>query len=433
MDGWLARLAKLLNARPEELGGMIAAFLCAFCMFSSYAILRPIRETMGITSGVSTLPALFWGTFIAMLAVQPVYGWLTSRFRRSTFLPWVYLFFILNILGFHAWFNAQADHTWIARAYFIWVSVFNLFVVAVFWSLMADVFSRDQAGRLFGFIAAGISLGGLFGPFLGQRLVQPLGTINLLLVSAFLLATSLAFLLRVLRWHRRHGENVAAGADRDARLGGTALAAFRQVASSPYLALLALFVLLLTWVSTFLYLEQQAMVAEAFAGRDERTRFFSTIDFWVQVGSLTTQLLLFGRLFRWLGLRTLLVSVPVLMAAGYALLALYPQFAVLVAVMMVRRIGEYSITRPSRDTLYTVVSREERYKAKSLIDTFVYRGGDATAASLHALLKTIGLGVSGIAWFGAAIAGVWAVVAWSLGTRGASLRSRLSPPPRTGS
>lgn len=433
MDGWLARLAKLLNARPEELGGMIAAFLCAFCMFSSYAILRPIRETMGITSGVSTLPALFWGTFIAMLAVQPVYGWLTSRFRRSTFLPWVYLFFILNILGFHAWFNAQADHTWIARAYFIWVSVFNLFVVAVFWSLMADVFSRDQAGRLFGFIAAGISLGGLFGPFLGQRLVQPLGTINLLLVSAFLLAASLAFLLRVLRWHRRHGENVAAGADRDARLGGTALAAFRQVASSPYLALLALFVLLLTWVSTFLYLEQQAMVAEAFAGRDERTRFFSTIDFWVQVGSLTTQLLLFGRLFRWLGLRTLLVSVPVLMAAGYALLALYPQFAVLVAVMMVRRIGEYSITRPSRDTLYTVVSREERYKAKSLIDTFVYRGGDATAASLHALLKTIGLGVSGIAWFGAAIAGVWAVVAWSLGTRGASLRSRLSPPPRTGS
>jgi AAA family ATP:ADP antiporter len=433
VDGWPGRLAGLLNARPEEFGGMLAAFLCAFCMFSSYSILRPIRETMGITSGVSTLPALFWGTFIAMLAVQPIYGWLTSRFRRSTFLPWVYLFFILNILGFYAWFNAQADHTWIARAYFIWVSVFNLFVVAVFWSLMADVFSRDQAGRLFGFIAAGISLGGLFGPFLGQRLAEPLGTINLLLVSALLLGGSLAFLMRVLHWHRRHGENVAAGADRDARLGGTALAAFRQVASSPYLALLALFVLLLTWVSTFLYLEQQAMVAEVFASRDERTRFFSTIDFWVQAGSLTTQLLLFGRLFRWLGLRALLVSVPLLMAAGYAVLALYPQFAVLVAVMMVRRIGEYSITRPSRDTLYTVVSREERYKAKSLIDTFVYRGGDATAASLHALLKTIGLGVSGIAWFGAAIAGAWAVVAWTLGTRGAALRSRLSPPPRSGS
>ena len=143
---------------------MLLAAICVFFMFSAYSVLRPIRETMGITSGVSTLPALFWGTFVVMLAVQPVYGWLTSRFRRSAFLPWVYLFFVLNILGFYVWFNAQADHTWIARVYFVWLSVFNLFVVAVFWSLMADVFNREQAGRLFGFIAAGISLGGLAGP-----------------------------------------------------------------------------------------------------------------------------------------------------------------------------------------------------------------------------------------------------------------------------
>ena len=167
---------------------------------------------MGLTSGVETLPALFWGTFVAMLAVQPVYGWLTSRFRRTVFLPWVYLFFILNIVCFYAWFNAQDDHTWIARVYFVWVSVFNLFVVAVFWSLMADVFTREQAGRLFGFIAAGLSLGGLFGPFLGKQLAQPIGTINLLLVSAVLLAVGLGFMLAVLRWHRRHGT-------RDARRG----------------------------------------------------------------------------------------------------------------------------------------------------------------------------------------------------------------------
>src|SRR5262245_52072335 len=152
------RLASTINARREELPGLLAAFACVFFMFSSYAILRPIRETMGLTSGVETLPALFWGTFVAMLAAQPLYGWLTSRFRRPVFLPWVYLFFIANILAFYAWFNAQADHTWIARVYFIWVSVFNLFVVAVFWSLMADVFTREQAGRLFGFIAAGLSL-----------------------------------------------------------------------------------------------------------------------------------------------------------------------------------------------------------------------------------------------------------------------------------
>lgn len=421
-------LARAINAQPHELGGALAAFVTAFAMFSAYAILRPIRETMGITSGVQTLPALFWGTFVGMLLVQPVYGWLTARFRRSVFLPWVYLFFVLNILGFHAWFNLQADHTWIARAYFIWVSIFVLFVVAVFWSLMADVFSREQAGRLFGFVAAGISTGGLFGPFLAARLAEPIGTINLLLVSAALLTASLGGLLLVLRWHRRHGENHAAGEDLDAGLGGSALAAFRQVASSPYLALIALFVFLLTWVSTFLYLEQQALVAEVFADRDAQTRFFGRLDFWVQAGSLAMQLFLFGRLYRWIGFRALIVLMPVLMLFGFATLALFPTFAVLVAVMFVRRVGEYSLTRPSRDTLYTSVTREERYKAKSLIDTFVYRGGDATSASVHALVKsTFGLGLSGIAWCGALLAAVWGVIAWRLGTRHVA----VSGPPRS--
>ena len=418
-----ARIAGLVNAKPHELAGAFAALACAFAMFSAYSILRPIRETMGITSGVETLPALFWGTFLAMLAVQPVYGWLTSRYRRSVFLPWVYVFFILNILGFYLWFNAQEDHTWIARIYFIWVSVFNLFVVAVFWSLMADVFTREQAGRLFGFIAAGLSLGGLFGPFLGKQLARPIGTINLLLVSAVLLTVALGLLLLVMRWHRRWGENVTPGTDRAEKLGGSALAAFGQVARSPYLAAIALFVFLLTWVSTFLYLEQQALVATTFTDRDSRTEFFNTIDFWVQAGSLAMQLFLFGRLYRWFGFRAMIVSVPLLMTLGYAALALFPGFAVLVGVMMIRRIGEYSITRPSRDTLYTVVTREERYKAKSLIDTFIYRGGDAVSASVHALLKSVfGLGLVGIAWSGAVVAAIWSATAWYLGSRHVAVR-----------
>jgi AAA family ATP:ADP antiporter len=428
-----ARFAAAVTAQPHELGGVLAAFSCVFFMFSSYSILRPIRETMGLTSGVETLPALFWGTFVAMLALQPIYGWLTSRFRRTVFLPWVYLFFILNIVAFYAWFVAQQDHTWISRVYFIWVSVFNLFVVAVFWSLMADVFTREQAGRLFGFIAAGLSLGGLFGPFLGKQLAQPIGTINLLLVSAVLLAIGLAFMLRVLAWHRVHGTTQQPAAegearqDPDANLGGGALAAFRQVASSPYLALIAVFVLLLTWVSTFLYLEQQALVAVTFTDRDARTEFFNTIDFWVQAASLAVQVFLFGRLYRWLGFRALIALVPVAMMLGFTALALVPTFAVLVGVMIVRRVGEYSIARPSRDTLYTVVTREEKYKAKSLIDTFVYRGGDATSASLHALVKsTFGLGLSGIAWIGAGIAAAWALVALRLGTLHLSRRRRTA-------
>jgi AAA family ATP:ADP antiporter len=411
-----ARLAAAIDARPHEFAGVVTAFLCVFCMFSAYAILRPIRETMGITSGVATLPALFWGTFVVMLAMQPLYGWLTSRFRRSTFLPWVYLFFVLNIVGFYVWFNAEQDHTWIARVYFVWVSVFNLFVVAVFWSLMADVFSREQAGRLFGVIAAGISLGGLFGPFLGQRLAQPIGTINLLLVSAALLAAALVLMIGVLRWHRRTEPDAAEHPDPDARLGGTPLAGFTQVLRSPYLALIAVFVFLLTWISTFLYLEQQAYVAQVFTDRDAQTAFFSRIDFWVQAGALVVQLFLFSRLFRWFGFRALILSVPVLMVFGYGLLALVPGFGVLVGVMMIRRIGEYAVTRPSRDALYTTVTREEKYKAKSLIDTFIYRFGDATSATAHDLVKaTFGLGLSGVAWCGAVLAAVWALVAYRLG------------------
>ena len=325
--------------------------------------------------------------------------------------------FIANILGFYVWFNSQEDHTWIARAYFIWVSVFNLFVVAVFWSLMADVFSREQAGRLFGFIAAGLSVGGLFGPFIGQRLAEPIGTINLLPIAAGSLSVSLLLLRQIVAWHRAHGENTEAGADRDAKLGGSSLAAFGQVLRSPYLALIAVFVFLLTWVSTFLYLEQQALVAQYFTDSDAQTKFFNTVDFWVQAGSLVTQVFLFGRLYRLFGFRALIVSVPLLMTVGFAALALNPAFAVLVGVLVIRRIGEYAITRPSRDGLYTVVSREERYKAKSLIDTLIYRGGDATSASAHALIKsTFGLGLSGIAWCGALLAGVWAAVAWWLGT-----------------
>ena len=397
---------RLVVVQPEELPALLAAFATLFCMFFAYTILRPIRDTMGITSGVEKLPYLFWGAFIGMLAIQPVYGWLTSRFRRPVFLPWVYAFFTANLLAFYLWFNLQQDHTWIARTYYVWVSVFNFFIVAVFWSLMADVF---------GFIAAGASTGGLLGPLVAGRLAVPLGTINLLLISAALLASSLFFMKRVIHWHQHFGAG-ARGADVNTPLGGHMLAAFHQVLRSRYLLGIALFVILLSWVSTFLYLEQQAFVAKAFATRDERTRFFSDVDFWVQTFSLVTQMFLFGRLFKWVGLRPMLVSVPLIMTVGYAIFALLPSFAVLVGVLAVRRVGEYGITRPCRDSLYTVCTREEKYKAKSLIDTLIYRGGDATSASVfHVLTSGFGLGPSGVGWVGAFISAVWMAIALALG------------------
>src|SRR5882757_4661000 len=389
-------LRRLIVLQPGETPALLASFATLLCMFASYTILR------------------------------------------SVFLPWVYGFFALNLLIFWVWFRLQADHTWIARTYFVWVSVFNLFVVAAFWSLMADVFTREQAGRLFGFIWAGASTGGLLGPLIDRKLAVPIGAINLLPLSAGLLLVSLLFMAQVIRWQRRRAASgpqaaaaIAAGAAApraQGGVGGGVFAAFGQVVRSPYLLGIAAFVLLMTWVSTFLYLEQQAFVAKVFSNANERTRFFAGIDFYVQAASLTIQFLLFGRLFKWLGMRSLLASVPLLMTAGYALFALTPVFTVLVLVYAVRRVADYAITRPCRDSLFTVVSREEKYQAKSLIDTFAYRGGDALSGSLYkGLTAGLGAGPAAIGWLGAVISAVWTVLALALGRafeqRGRSVRA----------
>ncbi len=415
-------LRRLVVLEPGEAPALLASFATLFCTFASYTMLRPVRDALGITGGLDKIPYLFWGVFVAMLLLQPLYGWLTSRFPRSVFLPWTYAFFAANLLMFWVWFRLADDHTWIARTYFVWVSVFSLFVVAAFWSLMADVFTREQAGRLFGFIWAGASIGGLVGPSVAHFLAVPLGAVNLLLLSAGLLLLSLVFMAQVIRWQRRQGAaqaqaaGTAAPAGAPRGVGGGVFAAFAQVARSPYLAGIAVFVLFMTWVSTFLYLEQAAFVAKVFHNTDDRTRFLSGVDFWVQLSSLVLQALLFSRLFKWFGMRALLVVVPLLMVAGYALFALVPTFAVLIGVYSVRRVADYGITRPCRDSLFTVVSREEKYQAKSLIDTFAYRGGDALSGSLYkALTGGLGAGPAAIGWLGAGVAAVWAVLALALG------------------
>jgi ATP:ADP antiporter, AAA family len=433
-----ALLRRLVILQPGEAPVLLASFATLLCMFSSYTILRPVRDALGITSGLENIPYLFWGVFVVMLLLQPLYGWLTSRLPRSVFLPWVYGFFAANLLIFWVWFRVQADHVWIARAYFVWVSVFNLFVVAAFWSLMADVFSREQAGRLFGFIWAGASTGGMIGPALARELSVPLGAINLLPLSAGLLLLSMLFMAQVIGWQRRRAaaapQAAAAIAAGEAAprahggVGGGVFAAFGQVARSPYLLGIAVFVLLMTWVSTFLYLEQQAFVAKVFSSTNERARFFASIDLYVQTASLTIQFLLFGRLFKWFGMRALLASVPLVMTVGYAIFALAPFFTVLVVVYAVRRVADYAITRPCRDSLFTVVSREEKYQAKSLIDTFAYRGGDALSGSLYkGLTGGFGAGPAAIGWLGAGISVVWTVLALALGRafqqRGRSVRA----------
>jgi AAA family ATP:ADP antiporter len=262
--------------------------------------------------------------------------------------------------------------------------VFNLFIVAVFWSLMADVFESEQAARLFGMIAGGLSTGGLIGPALAAQLVPVIGTINLLPASALLLGLSAFIMSRLIGLSAMGGEGERSAQENAQLMQGSAFDAFRQVLRSPYLAAISAFVLLLTSVSTVLYLEQQRIVAANIADRDAQTVLFARIDFWVQAASLLTQFFFFSRILKWFGFATAIGMVPALLIIAFALFAMSPSLAVIIAAMMARRIGEYGLTRPCRDMLFTVVARDEKYKAKNLIDTFVYRGGDAVSASVYA-------------------------------------------------
>lgn len=412
---------RLADVEPHERRVLISAFLTALTMFAAYAILRPVRETMGITSGLRNLPALFWATFAAMLIAQPVYGWLVSRYPLRQVLPMIYMLFAGMLLAFYAWFFVETDQTWIARTYFVWVSVFNLFIVAVFWSLMADVFDSKQAARLFGVIAGGISTGGLVGPALAATLAKPLGTINLLLVSAALLFLSALLMRDVIRHQPAANAAQSANGENFPPAAGSAWDAFNQVLKSRYLLAISAFVLLLTSASTFLYLEQQRIVADTVPDRDAQTQLFARIDFWVQALSLAMQLILFSRILKRLGFTVAIGFVPLVLIGAFSALALAPSLAAIIAAMMVRRVGEYGLTRPCRDMLFTIVPREEKYKAKNLIDTFVYRGGDAISASLYAGLVWIFASraseatIAGMA--GAAICLLWLCLAFWLARR----------------
>jgi AAA family ATP:ADP antiporter len=407
-------LGRIVNVRPAETAGVIAAFAFNFLLFTAYYILRPLRDSMGVTGGVHALDDLFWFTFLGMLLAVPLFGWISGRYRRSVFLPWTYGFFIVNLLAFWAVFNALEDDSLPARVFFVWVSVFNLFVVSVFWSFMADLFNKEQAGRMFAFIAGGASTGAITGSGLTAFFAKAVGDINLLLVSAMMLGATLFLMRYLLRWSvGRAGEG-----DRIAEhpIGGNPFAGITLVLRSGYLAGIALFVFLMAAVTTFLYLQQAVLLEIHFPDSSERTAFLGKIDLVVSLIALLLQLLAVGRLTARLGVTAMLISVPVIVAAGFLLIAASPTLATLVAVYVVRRVGQYAVTRPSLHILYTTVDRASKYKAKNFNDTVVYRGSDAVVASFHeAVVKLLSLGLAGIAWLGAGVAVVWAVVAIYLG------------------
>jgi len=407
---------RLVDVRASEINALIWAFLYFFFLLCAYYILRPVRDEMGILGGIKNLPWVFTGTFLAMLAVVPLFGWVSSRFPRRRFLPLVCGFFIFNLLVFYALFLSGWYSQVMARAFFIWISVFNLFVVSVFWSFMNDLFDQAQAKRLFGVIAAGGTAGAITGPALTSLLVQPLGVHHMLLISAAMLTMTIFCIHRLSGWF----DLQAPRAQRELiqkPIGGSWQAGVVLVAKSPYLSGICLLILLYSTLSTFLYLQQASIIQTSFSDSAERTSVFAMIDLAVNILTVLIQLFFTSRLVKHLGLAGSLALIPVLLVIGFIALSIAPVLAVLVIVQILRRAGNYAITRPSREMLYSVLGREEKYKAKNFIDTVVYRGGDAASAWVYDAFRAFGLSLGQIALIAAPLAGVWALASWHLGIR----------------
>jgi AAA family ATP:ADP antiporter len=403
-----SRLSLLTGVARDERAALAWSFLYFFALLCAYGLLRPLREEMGVRYGVDRLQWLFSGTFVCMLLAQPLYGALVSRYERRVFLPVVYGFFVACLVAFYLVFRADVGMTVAVPAFFVWVSVFNLFVVSVFWSFMSDIFTNEQARRLYGIIAAGGTCGALAGPLFTALLVERVGVPQLMLISALLLGGALLAIVRLLPW-----ATARRGADR--AIGGTVLAGARLVTSSPFLRLIAGLLLLYVTVNTILYYQQAAVVAASFADSPARAAYFARIDFAVNALTVLTQLLLTRVLLTRYGVTPLLVISPILVAAGFAWLATSPTPLLLAAIQVVHRAGNFALIAPARESLFTRVDRESRYKAKAFIDTAIYRGGDLVNGWLMAAVVAAQVPLAQVALIGLAIAGLWSLTGWRVG------------------
>lgn len=417
---WLQRL---VDVRPHELAAVAWSWLFFFAVLSAYYVIRPIRDDMGVAGGVSNLPWLFTGSLTGMLLANPPFAYLVARMPRARFVSWGYRFFALNLVGFFAlltW-GPSAQQVWFGRAFFIWTSIFNMFVVSIFWSVMADVFAPGQSKRLFGFIGAGGTIGGIAGAALTSWLVGTLGAANLLLVSAGLLEVA-ALSARALFVQPRTATaaedgRAAAAQGPELAIGGTVWEGMRRAFADPYLLNVTLNMLFFTVLTTFLYFQQAAIVDSTLTDRAARTRFFANIDLAVNVLTLATQTFATGRAVKRWGVAAALAFLPVLSVAGFGVLGLAPTIAVLMTFQVLRRAGNFAVARPAREVLFTVVPRADRYKSKTFIDTVIYRAGDQLGAWAYAPLAALGAGVAGISSVAVVLAALSAVNAVWLGRK----------------
>jgi len=397
-----------------ERAAAIWSFAYFFTLLAGYYVLRPLRDQMGIAGGVRNLPWMFTATFLVLLLAQPLYGELVARLPRTRFIPIVYHFFAANLAIFWLLLALGVGKVALARVFFIWVSVFNLFAVTVFWSFMADVFDPEQAKRLFGFIGAGGTAGALLGPVITIGLSRPLGPTSLLLAAILFLE------LAVYCAHRLEQAGIAVHGPRlqtvaAARIGGSAFAGLSELIRSPYLLGIGAWVSLASFAATILYLEQAHLVAAHVHGAGRQTELFAAIDLAVQILTLATQVFATGRLLERFGTGVAASALPAVYVAGFAVFAWAPVLAVAVTIQIGQRWMNYAIANPARQVFYTVVEREEKYKAKNLIDVVVYRGSDALYAWVFDALQALGLKLGMIALAALPVAAGWLALSALLG------------------
>jgi AAA family ATP:ADP antiporter len=408
-------LKRIVSVRDGEIGAMLWSTTYGFCIFLGYYVLRPVRDEIS-SADRGNLQIIWTAVFLVMLVAVPLYSWVASRYPRGVFVPLTNRFFILNLAAFYAalYMLPESTRPWIDRVFYVWASVFALFVVTVFWGFMADIFTNAQGKRLFPFIAVGASIGGIAGSAVTATLAPLVPHFSLLLLACIPLEIA-SWCVMIL--HRRHGVGVDRNPAADQPLRGTALSGIRTVFRSRYLLGIAAYLALMTFASTVLYFQQAYLVGETITDRVVRTAFYAKIDFAVNVITILLQVVITAQLIRVIGLALSLTLVPAVVCLGFLGLGIYPLLAVLVVLQVAYRSGRYGIAKPAREVLFTVVSREEKYKSKAFLDAAVYRGGDLVSGWAYYGLAALGLSVGAIALVAAPLAAVWVAIGFGLGRK----------------
>jgi len=408
-------LTKISKIEASEAKAVLCSFLFVVVLMSAYYILRPVRDAMASDWTDAEVSWLWTLNFFISTAVVAVYGIAVSRFRFRLLVPAMYAIFALTFVVFYLLASTAADRTLVDKSFYVWVSVFSLFHISVFWSFMSDLFSKEQAGRLFSIIAAGASVGGLVGPSIPSFFSASLGTDNLMLIASLMLLIPIPiiFYLQSLKVSDLDNKEPELQAPRGA-IGGNPFAGFKMFFSNPYLLAIGLFIFLYTGISSFVYFELKNLLSAL--SRPERTAVWAQMDLAVNILSIATGLFATSRIVGKFGMPTTIALVPVMICVGLLILAVSPFLGAVVALQVIRRAGNYAVTRPAREMLFTRVDRETRFKAKPVIDIVAYRGGDMLMAWLFTgLTQGLGLGLAAVALVGAGIAALWSLVGIYLG------------------